>query len=267
MIMTPHFSFAHSLTHGLVGPNGCGKTTLLRQIAGQILAPDIRVDGDLPFDNQDVLDRVVLMGIDNPLPEGWNVKKIFAVGKTRWPQWNQDRADELVTKFALPQGNYSGLSRGQKSAVGFIFAVASGATIMLLDEPYLGLDPQRREVFYEVLREEHGRTIIVSVHHLNEVAGLLDTVSLLDSTPITGPVDDFVESIVELSGPAEKLDRALGRLQVPVLSRESTQLGDRAVVDARPNLADSVFDQAVQLGLRAQEVTLEKAILALGDKE
>lgn len=267
MIMTPHFTFAHRLTHGLIGPSGSGKTTLLRQIAGQMPAPDIDVDGENPFDNQAVLDRVILMGVDNPLPEGWNIKKLFAVGQARWPLWNQDRAEELAEKFQLPTKNYSRLSQGQRSAAGIILAVASEVQIMLLDEPYLGLDAQRRQVFYEALNDEQERTIIVATHHLNEVTGLLDTVSLLDTTPIAGPVDEFVESIVDLSGPAENLDTALRRLQIPVLSRETTSMGDRAIVDARPNLADSVFDQAIELGLRAEQVTLEQAILALGEQK
>ena len=92
-----------------------------------------------------------------------------------------------MVRFDVPAKAYSSLSRGQKSAVGFIFAVASGCEVMLLDEPYLGLDTQRRELFYQVLREEHGRTIVISTHHLNEVAGLLDTVSLMGITPFPVP--------------------------------------------------------------------------------
>ncbi|MDK8669279.1 AAA family ATPase, partial [Corynebacterium marquesiae] len=87
----------------------------------------------------------------------------FRIGKARWKTWNQERAEELAAQFALPKKNYSALSRGQKSAMGFIFAVASGCELMLLDEPYLGLDVDKRQRFLEVLREEQGkRTIVVS---------------------------------------------------------------------------------------------------------
>lgn len=261
-----NFELAQGLTHGLVGANGVGKTTLLRMMAGQFPSMGLRVFGEEPFDNQRVMDRTILMGIDNPLFDGWNVKKLFRIGQVRWKTWNQDRADELVDAFELPVQNYSSLSRGQKSAMGFIFAVASGCELMLLDEPYLGLDVQRRQVFFDVMREEQGtRTIVVSTHHLSEIEGYLDTILLLSDEPLSGPIDEIVDSIVAVSGHASQLDRALGRLQLPVLAREFSTLADRAIIDARPKFAQCVFDQAKDLGLRAQEVTLEEAVLALGE--
>ncbi|MFR9877233.1 AAA family ATPase [Corynebacterium striatum] len=264
---TPALSFVleDNLTHGLVGPNGVGKTTLLRMIAGQLKSEGLKVFGESPFDNQKIMDRIILMGIDNPLFDGWNVDKLFRIGKARWKTWNQERAEELAAQFALPKKNYSGLSRGQKSAMGFIFAVASGCELMLLDEPYLGLDVDKRQRFFEVLREEQGkRTIVVSTHHLDEIEGYLDTVLLLGEAPLSGPIESLVDCIVAVTGPAEQVDRALGRLQLPVLARHSSVHAERVLIDARPNFAECVFDQAAEFGLRAQEVTLEEAVLALG---
>ncbi|MGV3070837.1 AAA family ATPase [Corynebacterium phoceense] len=259
-----NFELAPKLTHGLVGANGVGKTTLLRMMAGQFPSTGLRVFGEKPFDNQRVMDRTILMGIDNPLFDGWNVKKLFRIGQARWKTWNQDRADELVDAFELPVQNYFSLSRAQKSAMGFIFAVASGCELMLLDEPYLGLDVKRRQIFFDIMREEQGtRTVVVSTHHLSEIEGYLDTILLLADEPLSGPIDEIVDSIVAVSGPASQLDRALGRLQLSVLARESSTLDDRAIIDARPKFAQCVFDQAKDLGLRAQEVTPEEAVLAL----
>ena len=259
-----NFELAPKLTHGLVGANVVGKTTLLRMMAGQFPSQGLRVFGEDPFDNQRVMDRTILMGIDNPLFDGWNVKKLFWIGQARWKTRNQDRADELVDAFELPVQNYFSLSRAQKSAMGFIFAVASGCELMLLDEPYLGLDVKRRQIFFDIMREEQGtRTVVVSTHHLSEIEGYLDTILLLADEPLSGPIDEIVDSIVAVSGPASQLDRALGRLQLSVLARESSTLDDRAIIDARPKFAQCVFDQAKDLGLRAQEVTPEEAVLAL----
>lgn len=266
MITTRDFTFADGLTHGLVGPNGIGKTTLLRKIAGQIQSGGITVFGEEPFDKQSVLNRVILMGIDNPLPDSWGIGKLGVIGKARRPRWDEERFNELLVRFDVPAKAYSSLSRGQKSAVGFIFAVASGCEVMLLDEPYLGLDAQRRELFYQVLREEYGRTIVISTHHLNEVAGLLDTVSLMGDNPISGPINDFIEGILEITGPSEALTAAVTELDLRVLSRETTGLGDRVLIDARSTATDPIFRTVQAYGLRATEVSLERAVLALEEK-
>ena len=258
MIKTRDFTFADGLTHGLVGPNGIGKTTLLRKIAGQIQSGGITVFGENPFDNQSVLNRVILMGIDNPLPDSWGIGKLGVIGKARWPRWDDERFNELLVRFDVPAKAYSSLSRGQKSAVGFIFAVASGCEVMLLDEPYLGLDAQRRELFYQVLREEHGRTMVISTHHLN--------VSLMGDNPISGPIDDFIEGILELTGPSESLTAAAEELGLPELTRTTTSLGDRVLIDARSASTDPIFRIAQANGLRVNEVSLERAVLALEER-
>lgn len=261
---------------GLLGPNGAGKTTLLRVLAGQLRSEgDLTVFGERPFDNPEVLDRAVLAGIDAPLPASWPVRKILAVGSARHVTWDADRAEELVTRFDLPTGrNYSELSRGQKSAASLVFACASGCELMLLDEPYLGLDTAKREAFYRTIREEMERlprTITMSTHHLHESERLLDTVLYLEDGHLTlaGPVEDLAEQILELTGPAEEVNRVISRLgNVPELRREDMSIGRRSIIDLRatPERADAAFDTARQTGgkVRVSEVTLEQAVLALG---
>jgi len=238
---------------------------LLRQIAGQHQSERLQVFGQRPFDNRAVTDRTILMGIDNPLVDGWNISKLMRLGSARWSTWNTARAEELQQRFELPSKNYSALSRGQKSAMGIIMAVASGCELMLLDEPYLGLDVEKRQVFYDVLREEHGRTIVISTHHLNELSGHLDTVLMLNGMK-HGAVAELIDGILEVTGHPENIDRLLNRLQITPLLRESTALGDRVIVDAIALGADNVFDAASALDLRASEVNLEKAVLALGEE-
>lgn len=264
------------LIHGLIGPNGAGKTTLLRVLAGQLPAEgELAVFGEHPFDNPAVLDRTVLAGIDAPLPAAWPVRKILAVGAARHVTWDAGRATQLVERFGLPTDrNYSELSRGQKSTASLIFACASGCELMLLDEPYLGLDTARRDAFYRTIQEEMERlprTIIMSTHHLHESEKLLDTVLFLEDghLALAGPVEDLAEQILQLVGPAEEVDRVISRLgNVPELHREDMSIGRRSIIDLRatPERADAAFDTARQLGGRVQvsEVTLEQAVLALG---
>ena len=108
--------------------------------------------------------------------------------------------------------------------------------------------------------------MVISTHHLNEVAGLLDTVSLMGDNPISGPIDDFIEGILELTGPSESLTAAAEELGLPELTRTTTSLGDRVLIDARSASTDPIFRIAQANGLRVNEVSLERAVLALEER-
>ncbi|MDY3128213.1 MAG: ATP-binding cassette domain-containing protein [Corynebacterium sp.] len=260
MITTNNFHLASGLTHALVGANGTGKTTLLRQIAGQLPADNLRVFGEEPFDNQRVMDRTILMGIDNPLPDAWSAGGIVKLGAARWETWNQQRAEKLLEAFAVPNKRYSSLSRGQKSALGIVLAVASGCELMLLDEPYLGLDPDKREIFYQVLADERGRTIVIATHHLDELSTSIDTVSALDVN-LYGAVEEIVEGVVELIGTPEHVAAVTQKLGVEPLMRDSSVLGERVVIDARTKV-DAVYAAARGV-VKVNPVSLQRAVSAL----
>ena len=263
------FTLAPGLVHGLIGPNGAGKTTLLRVLAGQLRHHGgVQVFGTDPFDNPAVMDRTVLAGIDAPLPGDWTVRKLLAVGKARYSGWDRERAAQLVELFGLPETRrYSALSRGQKSATSLVLACASGCELLLLDEPYLGLDVERRREFYLLLREERERvprTIILSTHHLHEAEKLLDTVLFIrdGSVRVNGPAQDIAERILAIVGPADDVDRVLGSLgPVSELRREEMPTGCRSIIDLRgqPALAEVAYDTARQVSgrVRVSEVTLE----------
>lgn len=273
------FNLEPGLIHGLIGANGAGKTTLLRVLAGQLQHEgELRIFGVDPFDNPVTMDRTILAGIDAPLPDGWSLRKLLAVGAARYDTWDEARARELSERFELPARKaYSALSRGQKSAAALVLAVASGCELLLLDEPYLGLDLRKREEFYHLLREEMGqggRTILLSTHHLHESEKLLDTVLYLEAGQvlIEGPAHELSEQILEIFGANEAVERLLSRLgPVPELHREEISVGRRSIIDLReqPLLADAAYDLAQQIGgrVRVSGVTLEQAVLAMSEGE
>lgn len=216
------------------------------------------------------MDRLVLAGIDAPLPDRWSVSKLLDVAAARWSTWNPARAAELVSRFDLsPDTRYSELSRGQKSAASIVLAVASGCELLLLDEPYLGLDVAKREQFYRTLREEAGRTIVLSTHHLHEAEKLLDTVLYIDDGRVIlhGAVDEVSARFVQLSGASDDVDRVLSRLgSLRELRRTDLSLGRRSVVDLGDGAADidAVAHAAAQVGpVKVTELTLENAVLAM----
>jgi len=172
--------------HGLLGRNGVGKSTLLSIIAGQLRQSDgaVEVFGDTPFDNPATMDRTALTGVDVAYPGSWKLADILTVAALRYPQWDQEFADGLVADFALNgqlRTGYDALSRGQRAMVGIIVGLASQTELLLLDEPYVGLDTHNTQVFYRHLLEESGsgRTIVMATHHIEDAARILNTAVIL----------------------------------------------------------------------------------------
>lgn len=250
--------------HGLVGSNGAGKTTLLRVLAGQLRATgDVKVLGEDPFDNPRTLARTVLMGIDVPLPDGWTGRKLFNFGRARYDTWDEDRARILADRFRLADNiTIHALSRGQCSTLSFIYALAAGCELTLLDEPYLGLDVEKRHAFYEALREERGRTIVISTHYPGDID--LDTLTLLDAGQLvlTGPVDALNEQVLAVTGTTEAVGAVLHRAGVPLLADARISGARRVVLDLRqhPVTAEELWEQP---GVTVAGVSLEETARVL----
>lgn len=272
--------------YGLIGRNGAGKTTLLRAIAGQVTASgEVLVGGQPVFDNACVLDELILAGPDAPWPD-MKVKHLFRVAAARWSTWDADYAASLVKDYNLDTSKRLGqLSRGQRSIVSIVLGLAAQCPVTLLDEPYLGLDVQNREMFYRHLLADvqaNPRTIIISTHHIDDAARILDAVILVDSGRITGvgSLQEISERIVSVSGSATAVEGALERLGCPASAVlfDATSAGSRrAIVDLHVIAAsggaardvDALRDELSDMGAvaRVSEVDLEQAVLVLTGKE
>ena len=172
--------------HGLLGRNGVGKSTLLSVIAGQLRSGggDVGVDKQKPYDNPAVMDRTALTGVDVEYPVSWKLRDVLAAAALRYPGWDQRLADELVEDFGLDgtlRERYGNLSRGQRAMTGIVVGLASATPLLLLDEPYVGLDTHNTQVFYRHLLEQadSGRTIIMATHHIEDAARILDSALIL----------------------------------------------------------------------------------------
>ena len=195
--------------YGLLGRNGTGKSTLLAIIAGQIRHNDgdITVFGRKPFDSAKVMDQVVLAGIDTPYSEWWSISKILEVAAQRFPHWDAKAADFLIKEFGLDiTTRYGKASRGQRSMVGIIVALAANAPLTLIDEPYLGLDVHNRAIFYRELlksQERNPRTFVMATHDLGESAKVIDRYLLLGkqgTIDATLDADAVDEAFVQVDG-------------------------------------------------------------------
>jgi len=240
---------------GLLGRNGAGKTTLMRIITGLEFptAGDIRVFGQVPAENDEVLRRMVFVREEQAYPD-LRVEHVIRVASWFYPNWSEDLARQLLTDFDLPlRRRIKRLSRGMRSAVGIVIGLAARAELTLFDEPYAGLDAVARQLFYDRLLAEfaeHPRTIVLSTHLIDEVADLLEHVVMLDHGRVVldAPADDVRGTGMTVSGAATAVEEFVAGRTVWHRQR----LGSRASV----TIADSL-DFAEQAKARAMNLSLE----------
>ncbi len=174
--------------YGLLGPNGSGKTTTMRMVLS-ILMPDegaIRVLG-----HDRVTEAKRRIGY---LPEDRGLYKNMRVGKflrymarlrgvpgpgldktiLRWLE-RVDLADKLHEKCGV-------LSRGQQQRIQTISALIHEPDLLILDEPFSGLDPVNRRVVGEIFSEQHARgcTLILSTHMMQHAEEICDHIVMMD---------------------------------------------------------------------------------------
>jgi len=187
---------------GLIGPNGAGKTTIIR-ILSTLIEPD---EGSVSVRGFDVVrepDKVrASIGVMPEHPGAY--LKLTVRENLRFYASFYDVADceslirahagdlDLLSKLDTPVGE---LSKGMKEKVAFIRAIIHDPEVIVLDEPFTGLDPDSRVTIKRQLGSlrERERTILISSHDLALVEAICDTVILLDHGSVL--VDESIESL------------------------------------------------------------------------
>jgi ABC-2 type transport system ATP-binding protein len=235
---------------GLLGPNGAGKTTLIKSMLGMIV-PD---EGSVRIAGIDVRDapRAAYARVDAML-EGarndyWRLTvrenlRYFAAVSGVDPSSVADRHEELLDRLNIadkadePVRN---LSRGMKSKVSLASVLASGAEVVFLDEPTLGLDVKSARTFQaEIgrLAAETGLTVILSSHDTGVIETVCDRVIVVSEGRIIA--DDTVDALlrpgeahtVRLTSPAFDRERlAAVRERIDITAVERVDRGTRIEV-------------------------------------
>ena len=226
----------------------------------------ILVDGENPAENAAVLERMCFIHEDQPYNDAFSVGSILHVMPTFYPDWDDALAQRLVTRFQLPlERGARKLSRGQKSAFAIVISLASRAPYTFLDEPYLGLDPTAREIFYEELLADYGahpRTIVMSTHLIDEAADLMEEVIVLHEGEIVlqADVDDARSSAYIARGLADEVRAFVaGR---DVIAERS--LGRILSATIRGHVTADDEEKAAASRISIEPVSLQDLIAALG---
>jgi ABC-2 type transport system ATP-binding protein len=250
---------------GLVGPNGAGKTTLLHLATGllQPTSGSIRVLGELPGANPEILGRVGFVAQEMPLYRNFTVAEMLRLGEQLNPRWDQHLAVGRLESLSIPLSQKVGtLSGGQRGQVSLAIALAKRPELLLLDEPLASRDPLARRDFLSALMEsvaEHGVSVVLSSHLISDLERVCDHLVVLRDgrVAVDGDIGGLVRTHRLVSGPRNTA--ALGGVG-QVIDRTDT---DRQTV-ALVRMEGPILDPAWVV----REVDLEEIVLGyLGGRQ
>ncbi|MGW3010915.1 ABC transporter ATP-binding protein [Streptomyces sp. NPDC001219] len=184
----------------LVGPNGAGKSTLLSLVSGLARPREgaVRVWGESPAAAPARV-RVAHLTQDKPLYPRLTVAETLRLGRALNPgRWSGRCAERIVRDGHLPLDARVGtLSGGRRTRLALALAFARRPELLLLDEPFAGLDPLARHRLTALLlaqAAEHGTTVVLSSDLLAELDGVCDHLLVLGGgrVRLAGEVDDVI---------------------------------------------------------------------------
>ncbi|MGT2776488.1 ABC transporter ATP-binding protein [Streptococcus iniae] len=184
---------------GLLGPNGCGKTPLIKMING-LLQPnkgDIVIDGFRPSIETK---RIVSYLPDTSyLREEMKISDIINYFDDFYVDFNKNKAHSLFRDLNLDlDERLKNLSKGNKEKVQIILVMSRKAKLYILDEPLGGVDPAAREYILKTIINNYSEdaSVLISTHLISDIEPILDEAIFLKNgkVAISGNVDDLREN-------------------------------------------------------------------------
>jgi ABC-2 type transport system ATP-binding protein len=213
--------------YALIGPNGTGKTTTLKTLLN-LRTPSAGTARILGVDSRRLgpreLARIGYVSENQRLPEHLTVAGLEDFCRPLYPTWDDAFAARLRARFGLdPQAKIRTLSRGTRIKAAFLASLAPRPSVLLLDEPFSGLDPVIRDDLTAGLLELADRaewSVLLTSHEMDDVERLADRVGFLVDgrlaleEPMGGLLDRFRRVEVSLPdgavAPAQRPDSWLG---------------------------------------------------------
>ncbi len=171
---------------GLLGPNGAGKTTTIEILEG-LLEPTrgyVEILGRRwGQDDSELRECLGISLQETRLPEKLTVREVLALFRSFYQKGRNPK--EVIKQVELSEKEntwVAKLSGGQRQRLAVACALVGSPRILFLDEPTTGLDPQSRRQLWDLVRQfkQHGGTILLTTHYMDEAERLCDRVAIVD---------------------------------------------------------------------------------------
>ncbi|GAB2545231.1 ABC transporter ATP-binding protein [Rhodanobacter koreensis] len=173
---------------GFLGRNGAGKSTTIKMLlgmirptsgAGRVLGYDITD----PAQSLEIRRRIAYVGEDKGLYGYMTVAELIRFIRSFYPDWQPHIEARLLREYQLPPGRkVKAISKGMRTKLALLLALARRPELIILDEPSEGLDPVSIEELLQTLQEVRaaGTSVFFSSHQLSEVERIADRVLMID---------------------------------------------------------------------------------------
>ncbi len=191
---------------GLLGPNGCGKTTLIKILTGLIKdhTGTVKIDNDEPGPYTKSI--VAFLPDKSYLPDWMRPVDAIEYFSDFYADFDKAKAEKMVADFRLdPKQKLKTMSKGQQEKLCLILVMCRQAKLYILDEPLGGLDPASRSAILDLIMTNYAKnaSVLISTHLINDVEKIFNRVLMINDGKLI--VNAHVDEIREKGKSVEEV--------------------------------------------------------------
>ncbi len=192
-------SYSQGQVIGLLGPNGCGKTSLIKILTGLIhdYEGTVLIDGQAPG----VYTKSITAYLPERtyLPDWMKAKDAILYFDDFFTDFDKVKATEMLNRFRLdPNQKIKTMSKGMQEKLQLLIVMSRASKLYCLDEPLGGVDPATRSAILDVIMNNYAdkATVLISTHLINDVERIFDSVLMIGEgkVKLNASIDQIKES-------------------------------------------------------------------------